>query len=497
MFSKGVYTKAEQNFIDEYTAYGEFSSGWLGSDFHPEFGTLVAYPKATKSLLTIIARNHDFKNPLYRDAEYARNTRWGTIIAPPMFIELVGQGPCGDRPIPPEMGAFRSSQFGQNFKWIEPVRVGDEMRVYHLPNRIEDITPEGKQETRILSLHETDYHYNQRGEHVAVYNHVRHKIYAAPGAEDDGTMRAGFGFDLGGRNEQFVNNVRWTEPYVYTKEQIAYIDRFYEGEPRRGAQTRWWEDVEVGQTLPEIIWGPITAWDCMGSLATHNETTLNMMEVRAKMPWACPFVDPVTKVSHRGVEIHISPDVCRLIGWYSHSIVDTMINPFLCRINCNWMGDDGMLRELRWRKFSNTCMGDTIIGRARVLRKYIDREGRCMVEIDTTMEDIRGFVTNTGRTFVELPSKAREIYGQEPGEDGQKSLDIDTCIRAGDRIRVKPRGNKWKFPCSFPLEGMTGSVNELPVDVDGYVYVIADDPEISTIDPAAQLGFRMDEVEKI
>jgi hypothetical protein len=168
-------------------------------------------------------------------------------------------------------------------------------------------------------------------------------------------------------------------------------------------------------------------------MAKHAESTLNMMEVRPKMPWVCPFMDPFTNVPQRGVKIHLSPDLCRLIGRYSHPVVDTMINPFLCRINCNRMGDDGMLRKLRWLKFSNTCMGDTIIGRARVLRKYIDGEGRCMIEIDTNMEDIRGFFTNTGRTFVELPSRAREIHGQEPGEDG-----------CGQRVAC---GNGWICIC--------------------------------------------------
>lgn len=497
MFINGIYSEQEQKLIDEYNAYGQYSAGWLTEDYHPEFGTLVAYPKATKSLLTMVARSHDFKNPLYRNEQYARNTRWGKIIAPPMFSELVGQGPCGDRPIPPEVGAFRSSQFGMDFTWHRPVYVGDELRVYHLPNHVEDHTPDGEQRERILTFYESDEHYNQNNEKVFTYVHLRSKSYEAVGAEDDGNMRAGFGMDHGGRNEQYINKTRWTQPYIYTPEQIRYFDDFYANEPRRGRQTRYWEDVQIGEILPETIWGPITAWDCMGALATHDETTLNMMEVRARMPWVCPFVNPETNVSHRGVEIHISPAVDKLIGWYSHSIVDTMINPFLARIVCNWMGDDGFLHKFRWRKFSNTSIGDTVIGRGRVLSKFIGEDGRCLVEIDCSMENIRGFITNTGRCYVELPSRARELEHTEPSPCCDAPLNIDTGIRVGDRVRVKARGSEWRFPCPFPLEGMTGTVNELCFDLDGYVYVIAD-PEFDTgIDPCAQLGFRMDEVEKI
>src|SRR4029079_16304617 len=47
----------------------------------------------------------------------------------------------------------------------------------------------------------------------------------------------------------------------YTPEQIAEIDAAYEAEQVRGAQPRYWEDVQPGEALPTIVRGPLTTTD--------------------------------------------------------------------------------------------------------------------------------------------------------------------------------------------------------------------------------------------
>jgi hypothetical protein len=44
----------------------------------------------------------------------------------------------------------------------------------------------------------------------------------------------------------------------YTPEQIEEIVQALEGEQRRGTETRYWEDVEVGEELPPIVLPPFT-----------------------------------------------------------------------------------------------------------------------------------------------------------------------------------------------------------------------------------------------
>lgn len=506
MYIRDQFSKAEQKMIDDYLALGESLGGWVGDRPIPPQDEELNIRNITRAVIQMIANNHDPKNPLYTDPEYAAASRWGTLMVPPVFgLLCAGAGAGADLNIPPEIGELRSSQFGEDYFWEKPMFEGYTCLAYHHPHSIFDNTPDGEQTERVLTINEATSYYNQNGELCCYTNHLRNKVYVAPGTPEDGMMHAGFGMLHGGRNNLFINNTRWTEPYRYTPEQIRYIDDFYRSEPRRGRRILWWEDVNVGDELPEVIWGPITEWDCMGALATHFEQAMgNMNETRraaktfSDHPSCGPlFVDPNTNVSYKGVTIHISPDVCRLLGWYSHSICDNMIIPFLLRATTNWMGDDAMLRSLKWRKFANTTFGDTIIGRTRVVAKYIDEKGRCIVELDSAMENIRGFITNCAPITVELMSREREIWHREPVDENWTRLDTDPQkLKKWEHVRIKPRGDNWRFPCEYPLAGRTGYVNELPVDIGGYVYVIMDE-DCSSIDPKAQLGFRADEVERI
>ena len=46
------------------------------------------------------------------------------------------------------------------------------------------------------------------------------------------------------------------EPATYTDDELAEIDAIYAAEQARGAETRWWEDVEVGDALHADGQGP-------------------------------------------------------------------------------------------------------------------------------------------------------------------------------------------------------------------------------------------------
>ena len=48
------------------------------------------------------------------------------------------------------------------------------------------------------------------------------------------------------------------EPATYTDEDIEQIDAIYAAEEVRGAEPRWWEDVQVGDVLTPMAKGPLT-----------------------------------------------------------------------------------------------------------------------------------------------------------------------------------------------------------------------------------------------
>jgi len=494
MFIRNVYSEAEEKMISQWKKNAEESVGWLDETPSESVQYPVNFRKATREIIRHMALSHDYKNPLYRDPEYAKHTRWGGIIAPPFFMLSVGNGGAHWLHVPPEVGRYVGCHLGEDFKLFGPVREGDTFKVFQGLPILKDLTPDGEQEERILSTFDPIYYYNQDDELVGIFYHILHNVYAAPDAEFDGVMRIGYEMDPSIANQ--IENVRMTEEYKYTGEQIEAIDKFYINEPRRGKKIRFWEDVTVGDDLPPVIMGPITVWDCAAAMATHASPPIPMMEVRRFTPHEC-FVDPSTNIPHKGFEIHLSKDVPRLIGWYSHTIVENIIIPFLGRLVSNWMGDDGDFRFFRWRKFANTTIGDTIIGRGRVVRKYVSEEGECLVDIDTCMENVRGFLTNMGPTTIALPSRAKMLYEEDPKTDPDE-IDLNLNpenIKKGDKIRIKPRPD-WEIPGEYPLTGETAYVYELPVDVPGYVYAVMDN-DCTSIDPRAVVGFRMDMIEKI
>ena len=121
------------------------------------------------------------------------------------------------------------------------------------------------------------------------------------------------------------------------------------------------------------------------------------------------------------------------------------------------------------RKFGNTNYGDTIFGRGRVTRKYVDeRPGSCLVYVDAHMENIRGFLTNVAPMTIELVSR-EQIYEQRmPKNPAPVSIDRNPRgLKPGDRVVVKPRPD-WEMPTPYRLAGETATVYAM-FEVPGYV----------------------------
>lgn len=109
-------------------------------------------------------------NPLYRDAEYARQSRYGGIIAPPGFFGWPVGGSTMSVAIAKVVGAamnagyFRILDAGKSYEFFLPVRAGDTL--IGSP-QIEAITEkEGKSGPMYIITCKTTYR-NQNGDLVA------------------------------------------------------------------------------------------------------------------------------------------------------------------------------------------------------------------------------------------------------------------------------------------------------------------------------------------
>ena len=390
MVVRGIYTKAESKMLSEWHERADRLVGWLGETPTKDVPYPVSHRVATKELILHMAYAADYWNPLWRDENYARNTRWGSIIAPPFFQHCVSHG--GVRhpmEMPPEDGIAMMSHDDICDRWefFKPIHVNDSFRVWNGPAKIEDITKSDEDALRKFKTTSEMYYINQKDEVVSSLNKDIYVVILPPGTKT-------------------ASKKSFTKEYVYTREEIAVIDRACDAEEIRGAKPRFWEDVKIGDELKPVVMGPITAWDTVVEMQGFGVGLLPMREVRRQTPERV-LIDPLTNIPHKSIELHLTETGGRINLQYSTTILGVTTHHFLGRLITNWMGDDGFLRKFKWRKLHNAPLGDTIFGRGKVTEKYIDDSGDYMADLDTWMETIRGYVANVGTATVSLPSKEK------------------------------------------------------------------------------------------
>jgi acyl dehydratase len=378
MVLPGIYTKQEQQMLEQWDIV-EREIGWLGDDPIPgKISHPVTNRVATKDLIINRAKSIHDSNPLWRDDKYARQTRWGSIIAPPFFELVISfQGPINFRAIPPEVGVARTMGSGApeknqsviwtylpHWEFFKPIRPGDSFRVWYGPNTHEDKTdPDGKG-PRIFLLHDQLKYFNQKDELVAI-KHKKNSYYIISPAVRKKTTPS-------------IKSMPKLEPYKYSQDELDFIDHVRENEIIRGAQIHWWEDVNAGEDLQPVTNGPTNLWD-----QAIDITSLGTAPVEEKkgIPPHIPILDPETGIWHNSSETHLSDRVAQLQSFRQASTMMSLWEAVLGRLITNWMGDDGFLKKTAFDRLENDFLGDTIIGRGRVIKKYVQDSGEHVVDI--------------------------------------------------------------------------------------------------------------------
>jgi len=185
-------------------------------------------------------------NPLHRDPEYARHTRWGGIVAPAMMAGIINEPLLGD-PLSDELKARTKSMFrgihvfvsGGTWEFYNPVRPGDTLYSFRGEESL-TVNPSEFAGRNVIQV-SRQVKFNQRQEVVGVYRTLR-VLTERKAAANKGKYSA-------------------IEPQTYTDEDMAKIEEVYANEQVRGAEKRLWEDVRVGESLGTMAKGPLTVTD--------------------------------------------------------------------------------------------------------------------------------------------------------------------------------------------------------------------------------------------
>lgn len=385
MAIRGVYTEAEQKMLDDANKNMDARVGWYKS---PD--PMVATEESMLNYAYII----DPKNPLWRDENYARNTRWSSPIAFPTFIERIGIDPTF-MSTPPELGYRHMILIGEDYEFFKPIRVNDSFKVWRRRPQIQDVTSlDGKGPRKFAVLIEDFDIINQKDELVSTYKHYTQFTFL-PEAPKPYSM----------------------PEYGYTMAELEYIDRIEEEEEIRGANIRYWENVSTGDTLKPIVNGPVTysegvAFNVAVSSGLGHGHYLPPLTKRAslKQDPADPIMvtkfvkDPATGLYYYLGFRHFEDRAAQADGEPRAFLYSALSRHWLCRLVTNWMGDDGFIRKFNYRHMRRNFLGETLIGRGKVINKRVEKDEH-LVDLDVWIENMRGNTTEAAAVTVSLLSK--------------------------------------------------------------------------------------------
>lgn len=368
---------AEERITDEAVAAAK---NMVGLQLRPEGPYLQ---DATLDTLRNFCNGIGDLNPLYRDAEYGRTSRYGTVIAHPMFpmaFGWIGRTRWG---LPGVHGFYA----GNDWELFRHIRPGD--RVTAIERVVGVDEKQSKFSGRLVIQYVEAEFANQRDELIARVLGwcTRHERQAA-------------------RDKGKYKEVRKHE---YSREELEAIDRAVLEEDSRicGRAIRYWEDVNVGEELPAIARGPLSLMDTMGFLVGcgrgHTHGILLKDAVRHPGHF---FRNPEAGggVEYTGIGHH-RESAAKEVGVPGTYDYGPQRSAWLASLVSNWMGDAAFLKRVRTDLRLFNTMGDTTWCKGKVAGKRIV-EGYALVDIDIRAENQKGEATApNGTATVMLPSK--------------------------------------------------------------------------------------------
>jgi acyl dehydratase len=342
--------------------------------------------EATRDNIRHYAHGIGDDNPLWCDPDYAAGTAHGTVVAPPSFVFALNRilsGYVGGLP------GIHAMWAGANLTWHRPIVRGTEVRTEaHLKDLVEHTTRfAGRSIQQIYHVEITDTAGNQlcSGDSWCFRT------------ERD-TAR-----ELGTKYEA----AKARPPMRYSPSDIEEIFELYGKEEVRGAEPRYWEDVEVGDELPPMAKGPMTVTGFIayaqgwGGLYIRDNK-LAYKQLRKHPGLGIPNAFGIPDVPER---VHWENDLATDVGTPAAYDYGPERCSWLTHHLTNWMGDDGFLRNHQSQIRHHNVVGDWLKITGKVVDKGTDADGQPVVTIAQEAHNQHGDLSAVGTGTVRLPSR--------------------------------------------------------------------------------------------
>jgi len=370
---------------------GHFTDEMI-KDAYTRVGSKYSIPStyndyATKARIKAFVDGIGDVNPLFQNEAYAKNTRYGGIVAPPSWIYSLFTGAAMNT----GMRGIHGFHSADDLEFLKPVLAGDLITGEVSLGKLEE--KKGKFAGRMFMEYHDKKYFNQRNELVT-----------------KGTALVIRTERSSGREKKKYSTL--TLPHPWTEKELLKIEDEILAEEIRGSDVRYWEDVKIHEKLPSLVKGPLGLTDMIafmmgtgGPIKAHGAL---MRLYHRNRGWG--FRDPETHSVESMGAVHYNKIVAKEAGLPSPYEIGVQRNCWLIQSLTDWIGDEGWLKKCyaEYRKF--IYLSDVVWIEGEVARKYMDENGEHCVDIEITALNQRSENTTVARATAILPSRETQTF---------------------------------------------------------------------------------------
>ena len=339
--------------------------------------------EVTRDNIRRFALGNGDDNPLWIDENYARNSRWNGMIAPPGFIRTLGTALSMSLP------DIHAQFIGEEFELDQPVYLGD---IIKATTSLADIVKKESKLYKQILIETREVKYTNQKNQVFRYrrNYLRHKRISTEGQA----------------STQSIQIPSWKP------EDIRSFEEARLSEERRGSNPRYWEDIQIGDELPPRIRGPLTQediiWHFIGEGGSSYTYGIGLTyKIRQQNPEV--FIVNSQGAYESAAAAHWDWEFARRIGAPGPFDITAMRGGCISHMITDWIGDDGWLKRLSAGTRGFMILGDIVWYKGKVVDKYVTGDSH-LVKLELWSENQRNERTTVAQAEVDLPSSGSTSY---------------------------------------------------------------------------------------
>jgi len=320
-------------------------------------------------------------NPLWIDEDHAARSAIGMNLAPPSFLYSIAMTVV-------QMGLQGVHGFhaGTDWRFFRPIPHDQRINVHVWLDEIHE--QPSKLAGKSLATYFSTVFFTPDEELLAHARSVTFRV-------ERGATRER------GKEEKLLEVKTWTD------EELRAIEDAYSQEKPRGAEPRFWEDVQEGEALPPIIKGPLCMSDMIAfyagaMVAPTPAHGLAIKDYKRHPNWW--FRNPENGGLEPIIRVHENVAAARAAGVPAPYDVGVQRQSWLMHMVTNWAGDDAFMVRNKGNFRAFNYFGDLTTFTGEVVRKYVE-DGNHLVELALRGTNQRGVVSIPGSAVVALPSR--------------------------------------------------------------------------------------------